>query len=516
MSSLEHRKKKVLEFLKNKKIIILILILLLAFFIRLRYNSINTAQWWDSADYMMGAKEIAGTDLSTYEFNPRRPFFLSLLWGSILWLGGNDSSLTFSVLILSLLTVFYTYLIGKELFNDETGLIAALLLAVFWEHLFFTARLLTDVPSAAFLIMGFYHFIKGPLNDGAKKHSVLAGIFMGLAWFTRSASLVMLVPLFVMLFMKKKFSILKDKSSWIMVALLFIVMLPFFIFLFSSTNNAIQAYTGVGAGRFEGGGFTGLWENLRLIFNTLTPYYYWIFLIGLFFIADCFLGLDLIFKNKDKELANKFSVILWTVTPWLFFGLTFNRALEDRYFMAIYPTMLIVAAYGLYKLKSYIEKFNKWAALGSILVVLALICYPQVTFANQIINARASGFAEVAVGGYWIKANSNPKDNVISASTLQNMYYSERNTYPFSDNSTARDDPNAFIPYLEKINPRYVIISVYEQGFTPKWAYTFAQDHPDLLTPVQGYANSEKQPMLIIYQYSKFKDPTSLIVKPSA
>jgi len=28
--------------------------------------------------------------------------------------------------------------IGKELFNDEVGLIAAFLLGVFWEHLFFT------------------------------------------------------------------------------------------------------------------------------------------------------------------------------------------------------------------------------------------------------------------------------------------------------------------------------------------------------------------------------------------
>ena len=71
-------------------------------------------------------------------------------------------------------------------------------------------------------------------------------------------------------------------------------------------------------------------------------------------------------------------------------------------------------------------------------------------------------------------------------------------------------------PDLEKINPKFVVMSVYEQGFTPKWAYTFAQNHPDLLIPVQGYANSEKQPMLIIYQYNNFKDFTSLIVKPSA
>ncbi|HLD15023.1 MAG TPA: glycosyltransferase family 39 protein [Candidatus Nanoarchaeia archaeon] len=516
MGSIEHRKNRILEFLKHKKIIILILILLLAFFIRLRYNSVNTAQWWDSADYMMGAKEIAGTDLATYEFNPRRPFFLSLLWGVILWLGGNDSALTFSVLILSLITVFYTYLIGKELFNDEVGLIAAFLLGVFWEHLFFTARLLTDIPSAAFLIMGFYHFIKGPLNDGARKHSILSGIFLGLAWFTRSASLVMLIPLFIMIFMKKKFSILKDKNSWITLGMIFVVMLPFFIFLISSSSDALKAYTGVGAGRFEGGGITGLWENLKLIMRTLTPFYYWIFYIGLFFIADCFLGLDLIGKNKDKDLANKLYLFLWTIAPWIFFGLTFNRALEDRYFMAIYPTMLIIAAYGLFRIKNYIEKFNKWAAIGFIVILLVIVSYPQVTMADDVINSRSQGFAEVAIGGYWIKENSNQNDNVISASTLQNMYYSERNTYPFAENSSTRNDPNAFLPYLEKINPRYVVISVYEQGFTPQWAYTFGNDHPELLTPVQGYANPQQQPILVIYKYNNFKESTSLVVRPSS
>ena len=61
---------------------------------------------------------------------------------------------------------------------------------------------------------------------------------------------------------------------------------------------------------------------------------------------------------------------------------------------------------------------------------------------------------------------------------------------------------------LKEINPKYVVVSVYEPGFTPQWAYTVGQRYPNLLGPVKAYCQEpgcEKggAPLLIIYEYNR-------------
>ena len=79
----EKKKETVMKFLGNKDIhtYLLIALLIFAFILRLMYFNIDQAVWWDGADYLTGAKVI-GQDLplNHYEFNPRRPFFLSVFW----------------------------------------------------------------------------------------------------------------------------------------------------------------------------------------------------------------------------------------------------------------------------------------------------------------------------------------------------------------------------------------------------------------------------------------------------
>ena len=60
----------------------------------------------------------------------------------------------------SVISVFFVYLIGKEIYDKKTGLFSAFIFSVFWVHLFYTGRLLTNVPALPFLFLSIYFFTK--------------------------------------------------------------------------------------------------------------------------------------------------------------------------------------------------------------------------------------------------------------------------------------------------------------------------------------------------------------------
>src|SRR3989344_8780125 len=119
MQEPKKRQSKFLEFFKDYWNILLLLILILGIGIRIYYFNIEQAVWWDEAEYTSGAKLIGGKlpENVNYEFNPRRPFFLPLFWGIIFKLGGNEFILRFFQLLFSIVALFLTYLIGKEMYN---------------------------------------------------------------------------------------------------------------------------------------------------------------------------------------------------------------------------------------------------------------------------------------------------------------------------------------------------------------------------------------------------------------
>src|SRR3989338_8713140 len=121
MDVLDRRKEMVLGVLKSKKAWVTIAILIVAFVLRylVAISHQAPAQWWDSGDYMTAAKEIAGiTHLDTFTLNPRRPFFLSVLWAVLLKLGGSDTSLMWTSIIFSMAAVWFSYLLAKKLFDQ--------------------------------------------------------------------------------------------------------------------------------------------------------------------------------------------------------------------------------------------------------------------------------------------------------------------------------------------------------------------------------------------------------------
>src|SRR3989344_1829741 len=227
------------DFLEKYHLYIFIAILIFAFYLRLRYFNINTAIWYDEGSYLNMAKRIGlNLDYLNDDYYFRRTFFLPLLFAFLYKISGNtEILLRISMLLFSTATVVFAYLLIKEMFDKKYAMISAFVMSVAWLPLFFTSRLLTNIPDVFFITAGLYFFWQGYANNKSKLGIYLSALFFGLGIFTRFASLIMLIPIFVYILTKEKLGFLKNKQLWIMLFIMLLILMPFFIKFFSYTGS---------------------------------------------------------------------------------------------------------------------------------------------------------------------------------------------------------------------------------------------------------------------------------------
>ncbi|MEK6940768.1 MAG: glycosyltransferase family 39 protein [Nanoarchaeota archaeon] len=465
-------------------------IFLLSLFLRWKYFNINSAVWYDEGSYLAQAR-LWGFDLSledNYYF--RRTFFLPILWAGLYKIGLGELSLHFTELVFSFVAVVYTYLLGKFWFNKYVGAIAAFVLGTSWLHLFFTSRLLTDVPALAFIIPGIYYFLKG--YPEKPKLMYLAAILISLSIFTRLGYFITVVPILVYIITKEKLKFLKNKHLWIMLIIFLIILTPFFIKFFSyeGANEGVKGslihyFTGREILIFD------YIKNLNYIYQGT-----FIFLaaFGLTYFTELFLGLDIIFKNE--KIRRKLFMLVWILMPIIIFGLV-TAVVEERYLMLTLPMFALLIGYASEKISSVSDRLFKSKIFGVVIVLLLLGFggYSQVVFADELIVSKRDTFIHLKFAGEWIKENSEPTDRIISSGQPQLLYYSDRNIDSYT--STAEQFP-------EKINllkPKYMLITRWEPS--PDWTYSWPQENQDKVKPVKAwyFDEAQTQPAVIIYEF---------------
>jgi hypothetical protein len=105
------------------------------------------------------------------------------------------------------------------------------------------------------------------------------------------------------------------------------------------------------------------------------------------------------------------------------------RSANDRWILMLMPPLFFLAARGSLIIYNYLKKHNKILAILILVAILAFGSYQQLVHANALIDIKKETYKELKLSGEWLKENT-PKDaKIISASTLQTQYYSERDTY---------------------------------------------------------------------------------------
>ncbi len=492
-------KEKVKQFLKENFWIILILFF--GFIIRIYYLILtkNQAEWWDSGEYASYALHWA-FGLPLESINPQRPPLFPLLEAILFKLGFNEITFKFILeLIPSTLIILVSYLIVKEMYNKKLALIVALFTSVFWLLIFNTVRLHADVLLILFSYLAVYYFWKGYIKKEKNYYIWLIGVFIALAFMTKLIAGLFGIIFLVYILIIDKFKFLKNKHLWISLILMFLLLLPYFIWQINEFGKPTAFLAGSHV-TSDPGGITSYkpvgWYILKHIPWMLNTTLLILMFIGILTLYTLFLSLDLVIKNKNKESYNDLFIFIWILITLIYF-IFLERDAEDRWLLPIMLPLLVIAGKGLIFVYDSIKKYEKKVAISVFIILILVSFYFQIDRASEIINAKKDSYKEVKEASLWIKENSKENDVIFSKSVTQMTYYSRRYVTGFGGNETE------FKEKIKQYKPKYIVFSIFEpHGTTFEYTTKFSNS----IVPVQAYfADNEKtKAVLIIYEFKNY------------
>jgi len=513
---------------EHDKLFIIILLATFIFRILIYLKTNEQAIWWDAADYLSTAKRWAGLNPNMIDiWYYRRGFLWAFLSSLIFRIGLGELTIRFLIVLFSTGIVFVSYFLIKEMFDKRLALLVSIGTSMSWVYIFFSGRPLTNIPATFFLLTAVLFFWKGYVKKQNKKFIYFFGLFFALSCMTRMQYSMFTLPLIILVFTKEKFKFLKNKHLWIAVLIFLILFIPHFVLHYQHFGNPIfdilNYYFGV-EGISESGEVGGVGDSSKLlVYFTNLPYLldansagysslwvisplYILFIIGfLIFFLDLFLGFDKIFSNSN--IQKKFFILTWIVSAFIILG-RIAPHLEQRYVMQTLPFLYLIALYPSKILYNFLRKNLKFKniSITIILILITLFLFmPNYNFGTDLIDQKKASFAEVRAAGEWMKSNSNPEDIIITASTPQNAYYSERATYNFylgPKRGMPKKNETDFYEFIDKEKPKYLVLSVYESRAHQiyNWATKYPENFPERVRPVQIYKQGE-QPVLAIYEF---------------
>ncbi len=477
-------------FYKNSNFI-LACILIFALVLRLKYLTINSALWFDEAEYLAMAKNWAfGIPFHIPEVRPvLLPFFAFIFYKISV---NPEMPLRIIELLFSMGGVYFAYLLGKEIYNKQVGLLFAFFISIFYLHIIFTTRILTDMPTTTLWTISAYLFWNGYRNK-SKIHLYLMGLAVGFGILMRFPFGLIVLAFILYLLITEGLKFLKNKHLWTSFAIILMVLLPYVLWFYLQFNRLAIFSTG------------GYYDYKFLLLDYIKLYYtyfyspayvlFLLFLLGLgIFLFKLFIGFDLIRKNSN--LQKNLFVILLFVVPFAYFG--FVNQLEPRYLFYTFPSAFLMISTITLSSYEYIRKHNKMAAAIAIVLLLLFSAIYQIKFADSEIESRKDGYVEYKLSGKWIKENSETGDIILSDGAPQLTYYSEREVINWGDEED-------FDELLDEKRPRYAILSSSEKS--PTWAYEIPIKEPERFVFILGYddlgellLDKEQKALLRVYE----------------
>ncbi len=292
------------------------------------------------------------------------PMALWIMAGIIKVFGTNELAIRLPSVLLSLLSVFLTFLIGKELFSKQTGVVAAFFLAFNGFFVDITAgRTTTDHIDSTFLffvLLGIYLSIK---YYSSKKTwlFVSAAIVCGLALLTKWLPALIIVGLFGLMGLMNKIGFIKNVVAVsLFTAISFLVYLPWR--LYTQQQYPLEF----------------AWEqayNLRHLTEVLEghqhPWWYYLDWIRIIWNEAIYMVLIFLFWRVLKfKHKSELILLAWLFVPLLVFS--FSATKMPGYVLISAPAAFIsIAIFCVYLLTEF-----KYRKLG-IAMVFALFLLAQ-------------------------------------------------------------------------------------------------------------------------------------------
>jgi len=381
---------------------------LVAFFIRLFPIRLEP-HYWDECVYLQHADIFSGKTPADFynEFYlrpPLLPFFISLFYIFF----HSELLANFLIAFLSSLGVPLLYLLGRELFDKETGVIASFIYTFLPLSLSLSHSILVDSILPTFWIISFL-FIFRFLEKGRALDASLAGFFVGLSVLLKFTSLVLIVFfIFVCLFKK-------IKSTYFFLTLL-LTLSPFLIFntiLFSDPIHPfIQGFLIVN---------NDIPTSLFSFYSDFDKIFPIIFLILL---------PPIFFDYWKKKKIPQIHLLLWFLILLLFIPMHFFVHKEIRFLLPVSPFLLLFPSL---KISEWLREKKEILSLILIFLIIftPLFLYFQ-AFEWKMINEGKlfyNATSDVLSAGLWLKTHTSENDIIYANYEYPCLaYYSKRKT----------------------------------------------------------------------------------------
>lgn len=332
-----------LKFKHEDRIIFLVFLIMILVF---NFPILNVPYHWDVLTYVIHNgvwysyhSFLSAPQTGTIDFHgtARMPFFFWILGLAYRIFGISLVVSHLIVLIFSFIGVYFTYLLGSELHNKKTGIIAALLL--FFSPLYFaqTGTLNLMIPFTALCVTTLYFFFKGNF-----KLFLLNAIFLVL---TAEPGVVLIISLIIFtLIQKPKKYKLKNIFICIIPILLAIFWSLFYYMFTQAPPDEILCYE-----------YTLC--STEILFNTLfrhlnTLLFFQFNFIISFFILVCSIKM-IVKSNKKTSLknltkSNFFPIIIFMFLYFLLFSFCFSTLI--RHMLPLFPLFFIFGSMSLTKI----------------------------------------------------------------------------------------------------------------------------------------------------------------------
>jgi 4-amino-4-deoxy-L-arabinose transferase len=376
------------QLFKNKYLIILIL--LIGLFLRVRLSQDKCVHKWDERYHALVAKNLLKhplkptlyeTSLFAYDYKQwyanhlwlhKQPLPLWLIAASYAVFSSGDLQTRIPSILLSLLAIYVTYLLGKNLFNDKVGLLSAFFMSINGLVIEMVAgRVATDHYDILYMVFTEISILFALISAQKNKifYAFLSGIFIGLAILTKWLPCLVIIPVHVCFLLNSERSvktIIKQISSSLLSAALVSIPWQIFIVMHYPTEalwsyhynwlHTIQILDG------QGGNFFYYINKIRINYSEI------IYLPLIYF---GFLYTKLKFKNRIH-----LAILIWIFVPILFFSLIQTKM--QGYILFVSPALFIVTSKFFFDLKDKLIKTTnrKWLKYVCVLICVLVIILP--------------------------------------------------------------------------------------------------------------------------------------------
>jgi len=337
------------KFLSNKHYIVLFILIALALGIRL--FGINQAFYDDEIDYIVTTQIATFYGLNNVVLHTPLVTWINMvpaLLGIHVWL------FRLVPLIFGLLTIIFTYLIARKVYNKKAALFAVAIMAFSFYHILASLQIGDEGAILAFFYtFAFYSYLR--YEEGNKVFYWLTGISAGLAMLTKESSLMLLGILTLYIFSKEKnmFTLQNIRNTFLKILPIAIIAFLFFsIYLILSYLNPVNVTDNVKETILQSLSIGLSFQGLGLLLLWAGP-----LLLGLFVLS--------LLKYEKKD--NLF--FIWIFSALTIYLIFIQEGDHSRYFMNIIPALAILGG----KFLSKIKFTKKSIALGSFTFIIFFI-----------------------------------------------------------------------------------------------------------------------------------------------